>query len=117
MMIEFLIDNMAPIMFAALVVFLVGIFVLWLKWLPGVSNMIGGFEITQMVLPVAALVMYGFGYITRMTRASMAEVMQTHYIRTAVLKGVPRRQVIMKHALRNALIAPFPVIIDRKSVV
>src|SRR3546814_14117720 len=36
-------------------VFLVGIFVLWLKWLPGVSNMIGGFEITQMVLPVAAL--------------------------------------------------------------
>jgi peptide/nickel transport system permease protein len=36
--------------------------------------------------------------------------MQTHYIRTAVLKGVPRRQVIMKHALRNALIAPFTVI-------
>lgn len=91
-------------------VFLVGIFVLWLKWLPGVSNMVGGFDIAQMVLPVAALVMYGFGYITRMTRASMAEVMQTHYIRTAVLKGVPRRQVIMKHALRNALIAPFTVI-------
>lgn len=91
-------------------VFLVGIFVLWLGWLPGVSNMIGGFDLAQMVLPVAALVMYGFGYITRMTRASMAEVMQTHYIRTAVLKGVPGRQVIMKHALRNALIAPFTVI-------
>ena len=91
-------------------VFLVGIFVLWLGWLPGVSNMIGGFDIAQMVLPVGALVMYGFGYITRMTRASMAEVMQTHYIRTAILKGVPRRQVIMRHALRNALIAPFTVI-------
>lgn len=91
-------------------VFLVAIFVLWLKWLPGVSNMVGGFDIQQMILPVGALVMYGFGYITRMTRASMAEVMQTHYIRTAVLKGVPQRQVIMKHALRNALIAPFTVI-------
>ncbi len=91
-------------------VFLVAIFVLWLGWLPGVSNMTSGFDISQMVLPVAALVMYGFGYITRMTRASMAEVMQTHYIRTAVLKGVPARQVIMKHALRNALIAPFTVI-------
>lgn len=91
-------------------VFLVAIFVLWLKLLPGVSNMIGGFDILQMILPVSALVLYGFGYITRMTRASMAEVMQTHYIRTAVLKGVPQRQVIMKHALRNALIAPFTVI-------
>lgn len=91
-------------------VFLVAIFVLWLQLLPGVSNMSSGFDITQMILPVGALVMYGFGYIQRMTRASMAEVMQTHYIRTAVLKGVPSGQVIMKHALRNALIAPFTVI-------
>ena len=36
--------------------------------------------------------------------------MTTHYIRTAVLKGLPYRQVIIKHALRNALIAPFTVI-------
>lgn len=91
-------------------VFLVAIFVLWLDVLPGVSNMSSGFDISQMILPVGALVMYGFGYIQRMTRASMAEVMQTHYIRTAVLKGVPSGQVIMKHALRNALIAPFTVI-------
>ena len=34
----------------------------------------------------------------------------THYIRTAVLKGIPYRAVIVKHALRNALIAPFTVI-------
>jgi peptide/nickel transport system permease protein len=56
------------------------------------------------------LVLYDFGYVTRMTRASMAEVMMTHYIRTAVLKGLPYKTVIMKHALRNALIAPFTVI-------
>jgi peptide/nickel transport system permease protein len=45
-----------------------------------------------------------------MTRASMAEVMTTHYIRSAVLKGLPYRRVILRHALRNALIAPFTVI-------
>jgi len=56
------------------------------------------------------LVVYDFGYVARMTRASMAEVMTTHYIRTAVLKGLPYRKVILKHALRNALIAPFTVI-------
>jgi peptide/nickel transport system permease protein len=41
----------------------------------------------------------------------MAEVMTSQYIRTAVLKGLPYRQVNMKHALRNALIAPFTVIV------
>ncbi len=56
------------------------------------------------------LVLYDFGYVTRMTRASMAEVMTTPYIRTAILKGLPYRRVITQHALRNALIAPFTVI-------
>ncbi len=91
-------------------VFLAAFFVFWLKLLPGTSGMINGFEFKQLILPVLVLFIYDFGYVTRMTRASMAEVMTTHYIRTAVLKGLPYRQVIMKHALRNALIAPFTVI-------
>ena len=91
-------------------VLLVFIFVFWLKVLPGTSGMTDGFDWRQMVLPVMVLVLYDFGYVTRMTRASMAEVMTTNYIRTAVLKGLPYRQVIMRHALRNALIAPFTVI-------
>jgi peptide/nickel transport system permease protein len=91
-------------------VLLSAIFVFGLKWLPGTSSMSGGFEIQQMILPVMVLIIYDFGYVARMTRASMAEVMTTHYIRTAVLKGLPYKQVIMKHALRNALIAPFTVI-------
>ena len=62
-------------------------------------------------LPVMTMALYGMGYIARMTRASMAEVMTTHYIRTAVLKGLPYKTVIMRHALRNALIAPFTVIV------
>ena len=61
-------------------------------------------------LPVATIVLYGVGYIARMTRASMAEVMQEQYIRTARLKGVSFWGVVLKHALRNALIAPFTVI-------
>ena len=90
---------------------LAAIFVFGLGWLPGTSSMIGGFDWKQLVLPVAVLVIYDFGYVARMTRASMAEVMTTHYIRTAVLKGLPYRSVILKHALRNALIAPFTVIV------
>ena len=91
-------------------VFMSIIFVFWWKLLPGTSSMADGFNFREMILPVMVLVVYDFGYVARMTRASMAEVMTTHYIRTAVLKGLPYRKVILKHALRNALIAPFTVI-------
>ena len=91
-------------------VLLTVLFVFWLGWLPGTSSMIQGFDPIQLILPVAVLVLYDFGYVARITRASMAEVMQTHYVRTAILKGVSYRRVILKHAFRNALIAPFTVI-------
>ncbi|MCG6883517.1 MAG: ABC transporter permease [Silicimonas sp.] len=61
-------------------------------------------------LPVLTIALYGMGYIARMTRASMTEVMTAQYIRTARLKGVSFRNIVLKHALRNALIAPFTVI-------
>ncbi|KIN65206.1 Oligopeptide/dipeptide ABC transporter, permease protein [Sulfitobacter noctilucicola] len=61
-------------------------------------------------LPVLTISLYGMGYIARMTRASMAEVMTAQYIRTARLKGVKFSDIVLKHALRNALIAPFTVI-------
>ncbi len=66
--------------------------------------------IENFTLPVMTMAIYGMGYIARMTRASMAEVMTSQYIRTARLKGLDFRTVVMKHALRNALIAPFTVI-------
>ncbi len=90
---------------------LVAIFVFWLDLLPGTSSFNDGFALDQLVLPVAVLVIYNFGYYTRMTRASMAEVMTSQYIRTAVLKGIPFKRVVMRHALRNALIAPFTVMV------
>jgi len=95
----------------ATAIILTTVFALGLGWLPAKSAMIQGFDGWQLVLPVATLVLYDFGYVARMTRASMAEVMTSQYIRTAVLKGIPYQRVIMKHALRNALIAPFTVIV------
>ena len=91
-------------------VFFSAIFVFGLKLLPGTSTMTEGFSWKELVLPVLVLVVYDFGYVARMTRASMAEVMTTPYIRTAILKGLPYRRVILRHALRNALITPFTVI-------
>ena len=67
-------------------------------------------NLRNFTLPVITIALYGMGYIARMTRASMAEVMTAQYIRTARLKGVSFRNIVMKHALRNALIAPFTVI-------
>jgi peptide/nickel transport system permease protein len=61
-------------------------------------------------LPVMTIALYGMGYIARMTRASMTEVMTAQYIRTARLKGVSFPKIVLRHALRNALIAPFTVI-------
>jgi peptide/nickel transport system permease protein len=91
--------------------FLVAIFVFLLDWLPGSSSFSNGFSVRELILPVAVLVIYNFGYYTRMTRASMAEVMTSQYVRTAVLKGLPFGRVVLRHALRNALIAPFTVMI------
>jgi peptide/nickel transport system permease protein len=69
-----------------------------------------GITFTNFALPVMTMAIYGMGYIARMTRACMAEVMTSQYIRTARLKGLSFRAVVLKHALRNALIAPFTVI-------
>lgn len=90
---------------------LAAIFVFWLGILPGTSTFQDGFSWREIILPVAVLVIYNFGYYARMTRASMAEVMTSQYVRTAILKGMRFRRVVMNHALRNALIAPFTVMV------
>jgi len=92
-------------------VLLAYVFVIALGWLPATSAMSQGFDPAQLVLPATVLILFGFGYVARMMRAAMADVMQSHYVRTAILKGMPYRRVIMRHALRNALIAPFTIII------
>jgi peptide/nickel transport system permease protein len=61
----------------------------------------------KLILPILVLSLDEIGYLARFTRVSMAEVLESDYIRTAVLKGIPKIKVIWRHALRNALIAPF----------
>jgi peptide/nickel transport system permease protein len=65
----------------------------------------------QLVMPVLVIALYDVGYLIAMIRVSMIAVMRQPFIRTAVLKGMNRRDVIVKHALRNALIAPFTAIL------
>ena len=95
-------------------VYLIVIFSLWLGWLPGASLPDPGasaFQISKkLILPILTLALDEIGYLARFTRVSMAEVMRSDYIRTAVLKGMPKIKVIWRHALRNALIAPFTAI-------
>ncbi len=82
-----------------------------LKWFKGTAtSAMEGITFENFTLPVLTIALYGMGYIARMTRASMTEVMTAQYIRTARLKGVNFRSIVVKHALRNALIAPFTVI-------
>ena len=64
----------------------------------------------MLVLPVLTLTLIELGYVLRITRASMVEVMRSPYIRTAHLKGLPYWRIITKHAIRNALMAPITVI-------
>ena len=63
------------------------------------------------MLPVLVMALYDMGYLIAMIRVSMIGVMRQPFIRTAILKGMRRRDVIVKHALRNALIAPFTAIL------
>ncbi len=82
-----------------------------LKWFKGsATQAIENATFENFFLPVITIALYGMGYIARMTRASMTEVMTAQYIRTARLKGVSFKNIVLKHALRNALIAPFTVI-------
>jgi oligopeptide transport system permease protein len=77
------------------------LFGVYLHWLP-----VAGWEsgsLRHLVLPVIALALPPLAYVARLTRGSMLEVLQSHYIRTAFAKGLPLRSVIFRHALKPAL--------------
>ena len=95
-------------------IFLIIIFGIWLKVLPAVAIFTSPNAIFEdpklLALPVLTLTAVELGYIARMTRASMVEVMDSAYIRTAIIKGMPKARVVFRHAIRNALMAPITVI-------
>lgn len=91
-----------------LALLLIMLFGVTLGWLPT-----GGFVpwersppgyLYSLALPVLALALGQVALLTRMTRAALLEVLAQDYIRTAWAKGLPSRQVVSKHALRNAMI-------------
>jgi peptide/nickel transport system permease protein len=59
---------------------------------------------THLILPVATLTFTLLAHISRLTRSGMLEVLESNYIRVARAKGLPRRMILCKHALRNALL-------------
>lgn len=95
-------------------IFLILIFGIWLKVLPAVAVFLKPDAIFSdpklLALPVMTLTAVELGYVARMTRASMVEVMDSAYIRTAILKGMPFGRVVLRHAIRNALMAPITII-------
>lgn len=82
------------------------VFALWLGWLP-ISGMENGGSI---VLPALTLASGLAAILTRMTRASLLEVLSEDFVRTARAKGLPERSVILRHALKAALLPVVTVV-------
>ena len=95
-------------------VVLLYIFAVWLKWLPVSAMPPEGSPFYErlyyLILPAIPLMFLELGYIARMARVGTVQVLSMPYIRTAVLKGLPRRRVIFGHVLRNAMVPTVTVI-------
>jgi peptide/nickel transport system permease protein len=95
-------------------VILLYIFGVRLKWFPVVAQFPVGATIFKKIyyvlLPAVPLGFILMGYIARMARAGVVDVLDQPYIRTAVLKGLPWRRVVTKHVLRNGLLPTVTVI-------
>lgn len=87
---------------------LILVFAIWFQWLPA-----GGwdeFSPRYMVLPIALLTFINISTLGRVMRGSLIEVLHSNYIRTARAKGLPTRIVILRHALKPALLPVVSVI-------
>lgn len=96
-------------------ILLVTTFGVWLGWFPTTSVAAGNNPLTSpihLVLPVASLSLVFFGYVARMMRASSITVLESAYVRTAILKGLPLRSVLVRHVLRNALVPTITVVMS-----
>jgi peptide/nickel transport system permease protein len=66
--------------------------------------------LSHMILPVAALSLGGISHVMRQTRSEVVETLQQDYVRSARIKGVPEKWVVIKHALQNGLLPTVTVI-------
>lgn len=93
-----LLGQSMPVFWLGLLLTLV--FSVWLGWLPVAGR--GG--LTHLVLPGLTLGLFSLAYTARITRSAMLDVLFTDYLRTARSKGLAERRVLVRHALRNALV-------------
>ena len=93
---------------------LILVFGVWLRWLPISAGTRPGTDaleqLRHLILPALPLVLVLFGYIARMARAGTVEALDSDYARTATLKGLNRRTVVVRHVLGNALLPTITVI-------
>jgi len=93
---------------------LISLFALGLGWLPANSSIDPessfGDALPFLILPAITVSLTSLGYVARMTRASTIDVLRADYVRAADLKGLPRRQVLIKHVLRNSLLPTVTVV-------
>ena len=101
-----------PEFFWAIIVIIV--FAAWLGWLPasGYEPLSAGFTVwaRHLIAPTMTLVFGHLAHVSRLTRSSMIEVLQSPYVTAARAKGLPERVVVMHHALRNALLPTITVL-------
>ena len=95
-------------------IFLILVFGIWLDLLPISAEAPPGAgfltRLEHLLLPALSLAFVLFGYIARITRASVVEAIDADFTRTAWLKGLPRRIVLRRHVLRNALLPTIAVV-------
>ena len=95
-------------------VILIVIFAVVLNWLPasGIPPQGSPFidRFYYLILPAIPLMLLELGYIARMARVGTVQVLEQPYIRTATLKGLPKRRIVFSHVLRNALVPTVTVI-------
>jgi peptide/nickel transport system permease protein len=96
-----------PIFWSGLLLIL--LFSVHLEWLPAG----GSGTLRHLVLPALSLGLFGAGVLARQTRSGMLEVLGQDFVRTARAKGLPERVVVVKHALKNALIPVVTVLGDQ----
>jgi peptide/nickel transport system permease protein len=95
-------------------ILLIALFALRLDLLPANSSIQPDATFVQalpfLILPAITVSLTSLGYVARMTRASTIDVLKTDYVRAADLKGLPARQVLFKHVLRNSLLPTVTVV-------
>ena len=95
-------------------VFLIIVFSLWLRWLPASSMIEADANLLTalrfLILPTLTLTLGSLAEVARLVRASLIEVLASDYIRTARSKGLPGQRIVLRHALRNALLPAVSVL-------